>query len=247
MGEEKKIVKIEALERIDPSRQVVTNPIDPTGEIAVSKTKFDAATERADQAWAEKTQRTQSTTVATLDAPDRPSPIDELRMSSRKIQQLEPATTDKIVDQAQTIQNKMQAPIEKIDTTLKTNPDVKISPVHEASMSERLVHIDSSLKSAMGIAGVEVKGVPPPTTPQTTPQQQPLVQFLAYLTHGDRQLNSVITEIQALNGPGAGNLTPAKLLAVQIKLNFVQQELEFFSNVLNKALESTKTIMNVQV
>jgi len=42
-------------------------------------------------------------------------------------------------------------------------------------------------------------------------------------------------------------LTAGRLLAVQVKLSFVQQELEFFTNVLNKALESTKTIMNIQV
>src|SRR5438552_3341964 len=150
MGEEsKKVLKIEPLDKINPSQQVVVDPLDPSSEIAVSRTKFDAATERADSAWAEKARQTQATTVATLDAPARPSPIDELRMSSRKIQQLEPATTDKIVGQAQSVQTNLQAPIQKIGETLKTNPDVKISPVYEAPMSERLVHIDSSLKSAM--------------------------------------------------------------------------------------------------
>jgi hypothetical protein len=41
--------------------------------------------------------------------------------------------------------------------------------------------------------------------------------------------------------------TAADMLAMQIKVGYVQQEIEFFTSLLNKALESTKTIMNVQV
>jgi hypothetical protein len=37
------------------------------------------------------------------------------------------------------------------------------------------------------------------------------------------------------------------MLAMQVKVGFVQQEMEFFTGMLNKALESTKTLMNVQV
>jgi hypothetical protein len=42
-------------------------------------------------------------------------------------------------------------------------------------------------------------------------------------------------------------ISPASMLAIQIKVGFISQELDFFTGILNKALESTKTIMNVQV
>jgi hypothetical protein len=37
------------------------------------------------------------------------------------------------------------------------------------------------------------------------------------------------------------------MLRIQLKVGYITQEVEFFTAVLNKALESTKTIMNVQV
>jgi len=42
-------------------------------------------------------------------------------------------------------------------------------------------------------------------------------------------------------------LSPATMLLIQIKVGYIQQEIELFTSMLNKALESTKTIMNVQV
>lgn len=242
-GNEKKILKIEQVEKINPSQQVVTNVVDGSSEIAPSKTKFDAAVTKADNNWVDT--HLKSTNVATLEAPTKPSPIDELSIAAKKVHRLEPASTGSVLNQAQDIKANLVAPIEKLDQTIKTNPDTKLSPAYEAPLSEKLVHIDSSLKSALGIAGVEVKGAPGSTPP--APHAQPLEKFLNYLTHGDRQLSSLVSEIQLMSGPEGKNLTPGKLLAVQVKLSFVQQELEFFTNVLNKALESTKTIMNVQV
>jgi hypothetical protein len=239
-GSEKKVLKIEQVEKLNPSQQVITNVVDGIGEITPSKTKFDAALVKADNNWEDM--RSKGTSVATLEAPTKPSPIDEMSSSVRKIQRLEPASTEKVLNQAQEIKTNLVAPIEKLDETIKTNPNIKLSPAYEVPLSEKLVHIDSSLKSALGIAGVEVKGAPAPTG-----SAHPLEKFLNYLTHGDKQLSSLVSEIQIMSGPEAKSMTPGKLLAVQVKLSFVQQELEFFTNVLNKALESTKTIMNVQV
>jgi len=103
------------------------------------------------------------------------------------------------------------------------------------------VHIDSSLRTAVGKVGVEVTDQ---TVKPLTPN--PMVTFLNYLTTSDHKLSTLISEVKALD-ISKNRLTPEKLLAVQIKLGFVQQELEFFTNILNKALESIKTTMNVQI
>lgn len=42
-------------------------------------------------------------------------------------------------------------------------------------------------------------------------------------------------------------ISTANMMAIQIKVQQVQQELEFFSNLLNQAMQASKTLMNVQV
>jgi hypothetical protein len=246
----KKILKIEQVDKIDPSQLVAqtTNAIGEVTDIQPSRSKFDAAVQKVDTKWDDakafdtRVDKAKGVDLATLDAPTRPSPLDELNLAAQKMQRLSPTTPDRVQNQAESIRTGLASPINKIDETLKTNPNVKVTPAADAELTEKLKHIDSSLKSALGIAGVEVQGAP-----EVTKQTQPLVKFLGYLTHGDRQINSLLTEIKAISGADASKLSPAKLLAVQIKLSFVQQELEFFTNVLNKSLESTKTLMNVQV
>jgi hypothetical protein len=237
MGEEKKVIKIERIDKADVSKQVEVGLIE--GKEAVSKTKFDAALEKADAHFV-RTKEVQGKTLEEVST--HPSPITELAMSSKKIQRLEPVTASRLIASAEDIKAKMQTPVQKISETVRKEPNIKLSPVYEAPLSERLIHIDASLKSALGIAGVEVKGPPP----VPVKGEAPLNRFLNYLTHGDRQLSALVTEVQSYNISNEP-ITPAKLLAIQIKLNFVQQELEFFTNVLNKALESTKTLMNIQI
>jgi hypothetical protein len=239
-GEERKVCKIEKVEKLDTARQVETELVEAKEEVTFSKTKFDDALAKAEVNFDRNAKAAQ--VVQETKAAERLSPIAELGMSSKKIQRLGPATTESIIAQAEQVQSTLQIPKNKIEETLKADTQVKISPVHEAQLSEKLVHMDSTLKSALGIVGAEV-----PTKPVApTHENHPLVKFLNYLTHGDKQMNSIVGELQGLNVANEP-LTAGKLLAVQIKLGFVQQELEFFTNVLNKALESTKTIMNVQV
>jgi hypothetical protein len=238
MGEEKKVIKIERIEKADVAQKAEVGLVE--GKEAISKTKFDAALEKADAHFV----RTQQVPEKTIEEPVKkhPSPIVELSMSAKKIQRLEPVTEARLIASAEDIKAKMQAPVERLQDTVKKEPNLKLSPVYEAPLSERLIHIDASLKSALGVAGAEVKAPPP----LPTKGEAPLVRFLNYLTHGDRQLSQLVAEVQTYNTKDEP-LTPAKLLAIQIKLNFVQQELEFFTNVLNKALESTKTLMNIQI
>jgi hypothetical protein len=47
-----------------------------------------------------------------------------------------------------------------------------------------------------------------------------------------------------LNGK---EISPANMLRIQMKVGYIQQEVEFFTAVLNQALQATKTVFNVQV
>jgi hypothetical protein len=74
----------------------------------------------------------------------------------------------------------------------------------------------------------------------------PIDRFLGMLTHSQTQLQSLASDVVKLQGPD-GNITPANMLLIQIKVGHISQEIELFTSMLNKALESTKAIMNVQV
>lgn len=233
-----KIEKIEKIEKLDPKAK--TEAV-VQGQEAIdepSKTKFDAAITKAELNW--QANQPQAAVPAT-DAVKRTSLIEELQLSEQKIQRLQPASIEQITAQAEDLRGAIKPSIEKLETTLQENPQAKLSPVYEAQLSQRLVHIDSSLRSAVGSVGAEV-GAKPAAAPSTNP----LVKFMSYLTTSDRKLQNLLGEVKALDVTNK-RLTPEKLLAIQIKLGFVQQELEFFTNVLNKALEAVKTTMNVQI
>lgn len=248
---EGKVLKIEKVDEINESQKLNVAP--ELKEIeAVSKSKFDTALARADIDF--NLSRAQAIQAQNPGVVSRPSPIDELSMSAQKVLRIEPASEAKLIAQATQIRADLGKPVQTINDALKANPNIRISPVDEAPLAEHLVHIDSSLRSALGIAGVETTGLAPkpglPTAPINAPvgvpPNHPLMQFLGYLTNGDKQVDALMGEVQGLS-LSSKDLSPTKLLAVQVKLNFVQQEIEFFTNILNKALESTKTIMNVQV
>ena len=69
---------------------------------------------------------------------------------------------------------------------------------------------------------------------------------MSFLTNSQQQLENLNGTIAHLNIAGP-NLSPANMLAIQLKMNAVTQQIELFTSLLNKALESAKTIMNVQV
>lgn len=240
---EQVVEKIEKIEKVDPSRSPIE--ISPAEDVsAAQKVKFDEAVSRVESKWdlANSSAAPKTTLVAAEDLVPKLSPIDQMSISSHRIERLKPVTVDQIVEQAEDLRSRIQAPIAQIQDVQKTQPDVRISGAHEALLTDKLIHVDSSIKTALNKVGVEVTA----SEIHQTMGQKPLVKFLNMLTNSDRQLYTLVGEINSLQGPKA-HLTPEKLLAVQIKLGFVQQELEFFSNVLNQTLQGVKTVMNVQV
>lgn len=236
---EQSVEKIERVEKTDVSKAALE--IASTEEVsAPQKVKFDEALARAETKWDSANPKTNL--VAAENPVQKLSPIDQMSANSHRIERLKPVTVDQIVQQADDLRANIQAPIAKIEEAQKANPSTRLSPAHDALLTDKLIHVDSSLKTALNKVGVEVTA----QEIQKNVGQQPLVKFLNMLSNSDRQLFTLVGEISALQN-SKERLSPEKLLAVQIKLGFVQSELEFFTNVLNKALEGTKTIMNVQV
>lgn len=240
-----KIQKLEKVQATTPGFDIAQNAIatDPL------KTKFDNAFAKANVAYIEPVQTEQ------IQPNRKPSLIDELGLGNSRTPITGPATIDSIQNTGNQIRTKLQTQIDNVNSTseqvdkfLEERPDAKINinPVHESQLSGKIVHIESALKSVLRTAGVEVN--PQIESRVTGSMKNPLVKFLNYLTQNDQQMGSMLDEINSINvGADKPPLTAGEMLAIQAKLGFIQQQLEMFSGILNKALESVKTVMNVQV
>ncbi|MEM1282598.1 MAG: hypothetical protein AAGG81_03510 [Chlamydiota bacterium] len=163
--------------------------------------------------------------------------LDEVRSLSRQVDNAERATPAELADQSRGV----IAQIEEIKHRL-SDPNLEIKSDYKRILRNKLEHIDEHLKVALDKAGVQY--IPPELIDGTN--KTPVERFLNMLTSGQDQLKTLGGDLATI-GANKESISPASLLMVQVKVNSIQQELEFFTSLLNKALESTKTIMNVQV
>lgn len=167
--------------------------------------------------------------------------MEQVRDADHKVKALqEVASADQIAEQAKAV----IAQMDQIKGQLST-PGAELKGSVSGLLKNKLAHIDESLKVALNRAGLEY--TPGVEASNGSPSlMKPIERFLGFLTHGQHHLQRLANELQVMHLDGK-EIAPSRLLGIQIKVGFVQQELEFFSNLLNKALESTKTIMNVQI
>jgi len=198
----------------------------PTERVAPNKEKFDASLKTDTSHLVRKTEQT-----------DQVSLMDELRSLNKKVDNVSKNDPQHLAMQSQEV----IAQIEQIKTQL-TDPHLEIKNDYKRILRNKLEHIDGNLKVALDRAGLEY--IPPEVLQGAG--STPTERFLTLLTDGQDQLKSLGGELSRIS-KDKGTISPANLLLVQVKVNYIQQEIEFFTSLLNKALESTKTIMNVQV
>lgn len=167
---------------------------------------------------------------------NKPTPMEEAQRAMTRVDRGENVDLNQLMAQAEQGIEKMDSVKRKLGT-----PDLELKSSVENVMRSKLSHIDESLKIALSKVGVDYEPVEKPQGLIT-----PIQRFLGYLTNGQHQLETLTSEVSRLQAQ-KDQLSPAALLSVQLKVGFMNQELEFFSSLLNKALESTKTLMNVQV
>ncbi|MBA2727052.1 MAG: hypothetical protein H0U49_02630 [Parachlamydiaceae bacterium] len=163
--------------------------------------------------------------------------VDQVADLSRRAGQVGRSPPELLVAQAQEVITKIDELKEKLST-----PNLEIKGSVQNLLTNKLSHIDESLKVALSKAGVEYD-VAPSVSRQSS---NPIERFLGFLQDSQSRLNTLSSDVSTMAAT-KGEFTPALMLSMQVKVGFVQQELEFFTALLNKALESTKTIMNVQV
>lgn len=163
--------------------------------------------------------------------------MDEVRALNRQVNSAERADPVQLAEQSRGV----IAQIEDIKHKL-SDPNLEIKSDYKRILRNKLEHIDENLKVALDKAGLEY--IPPEL--MEGGQKTPVERFLNMLTNGQDQLKTLGSDLAQMSATNQ-SISPANLLMVQVKVNNIQQELEFFTSLLNKALESTKTIMNVQV
>lgn len=179
---------------------------------APTKIKFDNAVAKAETRW----NHSQQIAAVTAEAPTGPSPLEEMSQAQRKLEVPKVAPT---VDQVLNQGNDLRSSVQTNTTTIHNNPDLKVKASQEAALTSRLIHVDSGLRAASSGLGIEVTA----KDFATPAPQKPLVKFLNMLSSSDRQLTTIIGQLSGLQAQKE-LLTPDKLLAVQIKLNFVDRK-----------------------
>lgn len=226
MAEIEKIEKISKLKKdAKVDFQPIAEPQEPA-RMGPNKERFDAL----------MGQKVEKTTA--LDGMGKTtSLLDEMRNLNHKVDRFSKMTPQDLVVQADDVIHQ----IEDIKKKLAT-PALDLHPSTQNVLHNKLAHIDENLRVALSKAGLEYK----PAENFENKTVNPIERFLGFLTNGQAQLASLSNEVETMHLNNK-ELSPANMLRIQMKVGYITQEIEFFTAVLNKALDSTKTIMNVQV
>lgn len=216
------------VEKIDPDEE--QHSASQSRQNTPDKEQFDAMMSK-------QTDNTKSTAVQST---ERGSLMDVAREAS-------PLSSATQVNRSNLIAQTQEAitKIEEIKKTLKS-PNITIKNSAMELLQRKLDHIDESVKRALSRTGLESLSAEQAVSNKPHERVNPIERFLGYLTNGQSQLETLGSELRVMSTNGK-NLTPVDMLAIQFKVSQIQQELELFTSLLNKALESVKTIMNIQV
>lgn len=157
---------------------------------------------------------------------------------ANKMQESSSVSLDDLKQQYDSNVDKLEGVKAQLGQVSQANAEIK--PSYQKLLRNHLTHIDDNLKIASSKVGAESPAIP------NVASNNPIEKFISMLTRSQREMKNVrssLDEIQASGKP----MNPADVLAIQIKSNLISHEIELFSNLLNKALEGIKTIMNVQI
>ncbi len=118
--------------------------------------------------------------------------------------------------------------------------NLKLKQSQRYLLRSKLNNANSYLKAANAKMGTEPVPTPTPTGGGI------MGKFLDYISDGQSNLNAAQQQLMNLKGKGDA-LKPADFLAIQLKLAHAQQEIEYASVMLSKAVDDMKTLMNIQL
>jgi len=227
--------KIEKIEKIKNAARTADGGVDEVQELErlpPNKDHFNSLVNSTAE------QRPPQTAVAEKVEPvTKSSLMDEVRNLNQRVDRFSKVNAKDLVAQADEV-------VKQIDTIKSklTTPDLELKPAVQTLLQNKLSHIDENLRVALSKAGVEYT----PAANVDNKTVNPIERFLGFLTNGQAQLASLGNEISQMHLNNQ-EISPTNMLRIQMKVGYISQEIEFFTAVLNKALDSTKTLMNIQV
>lgn len=178
--------------------------------------------------------------------------IDEVSQLNGRIETSGFSSQD-IGSKIRNIREKTQDSIETIGNVRQklNSPEVRLRNSFQSPLRNKLLAVRENLEVVSKTAGIRdlrrmealdlaAEGFENPLDKLPKPMRK----FFNLLTEGQIQLEELDRHLSFM---GSKELSPTELLTIQVKMGHISHELELFSSLLNKAIESTKTIMNVQV
>lgn len=162
-----------------------------------------------------------------------PSPFE---VASQKPMSTQPPTMDTIESQMRSTSGVLG----DLQTQLNTK-NLKLKQSQKYLLRNKLSEANAHIRTAAGKAGVDV-GEPP----SMTTRQNPIKKYLAYVTDGQKQLQSAQQKLKELSSSGH-QLSAGQMLLIQVKMNKAQQSLEYSSILLSKAVDDIKMLFNIQI
>jgi len=230
---------IEPIEKIGPKKPIKAE--DPTATDAPSKVKFDEAVQKADSSRVEQRPvEVAPEKIAATTQTEKPSLLALAAKGTEGALKIGPTTPTELAEQAEKIRHRLERPRARLMRATEVVPHDALPKEVATELNGHIEHMDKSLRDASRVGtGVELGSA-------IDYEKPPMVRFLNYLTDSDRRLQTFVSDLKGLDLQKR-RLQPSDMMAIQIKLGFIQNELEFFTATLNKALESIKTVFNVQI
>ena len=118
---------------------------------------------------------------------------------------------------------------------------LKLKQSEKYLLRNKLSQANDHIRGAAKYAGAD-----PGPAPDFNGKKNPIARFLTLVSDGQNQLTSAANQIQSLDTSGK-HINAGELLLVQVKLQKAQQELDYSSVLLGKAVDMIKTLFNTQI
>lgn len=197
-------------------------------------------------------QNKQLTAQATQQSGLRPSPIQEASrlggtLSVEEAKNLSASLTE--------FRNRQRARLESIMQKLSTTNDVQLRPSVQKHLDAKLQTITNQVDSITNklnlppIDEISYNNSDFLSSLQVGDGEmfKPVEKFFNFIVRGEKQLYNLESEIDSAFAHGKEMPNPGVMLKLQLKMTHVSQQLELFTSMLNKGLESSKTVFNTQI
>lgn len=145
-------------------------------------------------------------------------------------------TIDTLLNQVQTSQGNLHDIKSKLET-----PNLALKRQHQTLLRDKLNDAKGHMKAANSKLGISL-----PSDKNIPDSHGPIAKFLGYVTDGQNQLVATQNQLKEMSKK-PGQMNPADLLLVQVKLSQAQQELEYSSVLLGKVVDVFKQMLNIQI